>query len=478
MNYPIFIKVLGILLTIEGIGMILPLFISLYYDSSDSLAFIISIILNLFIGFIMYKIPVIKHEIKIKEAFGIVSIGWVLISVFGALPFVIYKSVPSFIDGFFEMVSGFTTTGSTIINNFASLPPGILFWRTFSHWIGGMGILVFTVAVLPALGIGSYYIFRAEIPGPIKDRIVPRIKDTAKILYLTYIGMTLVEIVLLKIGGMGLYDAIIHTFGTIGTGGLSTRNESIASFNSNFITIVITIFMVLSAINFSTYHQLLKGNWKKFFKNEELRFFLFILITSTIFITINLGGNFLNTLKNALFQTSSIMSTTNFTIQDYTKWPVFSKSILIMLMFLGGCAGSISGGIKNIRILVLLKLIKREITKIFHPRAVIPIKINGKSLSSDEITSIMSFFVLYIVIISLGTIVISIEGFDLITSSSAIIASLGNIGPGFGLVGPTQNYGQFSNFSKIFLSFLMLLGRLELFSVLMLFNPKFWTDSI
>lgn len=478
MNYPILIKVLGILLTIEGIGMIPPLFISIYYGSKDLIAFTISIIINLSIGFFMFKIPVIKSDIKIKEAFGIVSIGWILISIFGAIPFIISKSVPSFIDGFFEMVSGFTTTGSTTIGNLGSLPPGILFWRTFSHWIGGMGILVFTVAVLPALGVGSYYIYKAEIPGPVKDRIVPRIKDTAKILYLIYLGMTFIQIVLLKLGGMGLYDAIIHTFGTIGTGGLSTRSDGIASFNSNFITITITLFMILSAINFSIYHQLLKGNWKKVIQNEELIFYFLVLVISAILITINLGGNILSTFKNALFQTSSIMSTTGFTVPGYNKWPVFSKAILIMLMFMGGCAGSISGGIKNIRILVLLKLIKREVTKIFHPRAIIPIKINGRALSSDIITSIISFFVLYIIIISLGTILISLEGFDLVTSFTAIIASLGNIGPGYGFSGPLQTYGQFSNFGKVFLSFLMLVGRLEIFSVLVLFSPKFWTDTI
>lgn len=478
MNYPILIKVLGILLTIEALGMIPSLLISIYYNSSDLLAFIISIVLNIIIGVFMFRIPVVKKDIKIKEALSIVSIGWVLISIFGAVPLVISGSVPSFVDAIFEMVSGFTTTGATIINDIEVLPRGILFWRSFSHWIGGMGILVFTVAILPALGVGSYQIFKAESPGPIADRIVPRIKDTAKILYIFYIGLTLLEIILLKFGGMGLYESIVHTFGTVGTGGFSTRNGSVGAFNSSYITIVISIFMILSGISFSLYYQLSKGNWKEVLKNEELRLFLSIIGISVLLITFDLGGNFGRSLKDALFQVSSIISTTGYSTVDFNQWSTYSKAILFMLMFIGGCAGSTGGGIKNIRILVLLKLIKREISKIFHPRAVIHVKVNDRVLSSDVLASIMSFFALYIIIFIIGTIIISLEGIGLVSSSSAVAASIGNIGPGFDFVGPTNTYSEFSNLSKVFLSFLMLFGRLELFTMLILFNHKFWTDEI
>lgn len=478
MNYQILIRVLGILLTIESIGMIPPFFISIYYRSSDLSAFVISGLICLIIGIILQMVSVENKNIKIREALAIVSLGWIFISIFGALPLIISKSVPTFVDAFFEMVSGFTTTGSTIINNVEILPPGILFWRSFSHWIGGMGILVFTVAILPAMGVGSYQIFKAESPGPIKDRIVPRIKDTAKILYIFYIGMTLLEIIVLKIGGLNLFESIVNTFGTVGTGGFSTRNQSIGAYNSSYITNTISIFMILSAINFSLYYELFKGNWKKLIKNEELRLFSFIVVVSVTLITLDLGGNIFNSLKDALFQVSSIISTTGYSTVDFNKWSSFSKSILFLLIFIGGCAGSTAGGIKNIRILVLLKIIKREVYKIFHPRAVIHVKVNGKVLSPDIITSIMGFFVLYISLFVIGTIIISLEGIDLVSSSSAVASSLGNIGPGFGLVGPAQTFGQFSNFSKVFLSFLMLVGRLEIFTVLVLFSPKFWTDTI
>ena len=478
MNYPILIKVLGILLTIEAIGMIPPLLLSVYYQSNDVIAFIISIVLNLTIGLILHRIPIRKKDIKIKEALSIVSIGWIIISVFGAIPLVISGSVPSFIDAIFEMVSGFTTTGATIINDVEILAPGILFWRSFSHWIGGMGILVFTVAILPALGVGSYQIFKAESPGPIKDRIAPRIKDTAKILYIFYIGLTLIEIIFLKFGGMGLYESIVHTFGTVGTGGFSTRNGSIGAFNSSYITIVISIFMILSGISFSLYYQLFKRNWREVFKNEELRLFLAIIGVCVLLITFDLGGNILRSFKDALFQVSSIITTTGYSTVDFNQWSTFSKSILFMLMFVGGCAGSTAGGIKNIRVLVLFKMIKKEVYKIFHPRAVINVKVNDRVLSSDVLTSIMSFFALYIIIFTVGTIIISLEGIGIVSASSAVAACIGNIGPGFDFVGPTNTFSGLSNLSKMFLSFLMLFGRLELFTMLILFSPKFWKDEI
>ncbi|MCK5763839.1 MAG: TrkH family potassium uptake protein, partial [Clostridiales bacterium] len=355
---------------------------------------------------------------------------------------------------------------------------GILFWRSFTHWVGGMGILVVAVAILPIMGAGGLHVFRAESPGPITDKITPRIKDTAKLLYVTYIIITLAEIILLMLGGMSIYEAAIHTFGTVGTGGFSTRNSSIGAFNSPYIFIVISIFMIMSGANFSLYYDLYKGKWKEVFKNSELRLYLGIIVTAVVLITINMNfahyHNIWESFMHSLFQTSSIITTTGYTTANFDTWTPFSKGILYLLMFVGGSAGSTGGSIKVVRILVLFKLILREIQKIFHPRAVVAVKIGNKAIPNDVLNSIASFFFLYMILFGLGTLVISLEGLDLISSSSAVAATLGNIGPGFGAVGATNTYSGFSVFSKWLLSFFMLAGRLELFTVIALFSPKFW----
>ncbi|OEF97740.1 potassium transporter KefA [Vulcanibacillus modesticaldus] len=481
MNYSIVIKVIGILLIIEAAFMIPAQIIAIFYHQSDSTAFFISIFIIAITGFLMANIKTNDNKIKTKEGLAIVALGWLFSSVFGALPFVISGSIPSYVDAFFETVSGFTTTGATILNDIEALPRGILFWRSFTHWMGGMGILVFTVALLPTIGVGGFQIFKAESPGPIADKIVPHIKDTAKILYITYISFTIIEIILLVLGGMSLYDAALHTFGTVGTGGFSNRNASIGAFDSTYIHLVITIFMILSGANFSLYFAIYKGKWRYVVKNEELRFYLLIILAATVLIGTNIflttyDGD-LRAFRDALFQVSSIITTTGYTTADFDQWPTFSKSILFVLMFIGGSAGSTGGGMKNIRILVLLKLVKREIAKIFHPRAIIPIKIQNKSLARDINASISSFFVLYLFLFIIGTILISLENIDLESAASAVAATLGNVGPGFGFVGPTRTYSDFSNFSKIILSMLMLFGRLELFTIIALITPKNWRNE-
>lgn len=482
MDYGIVSKILGIILMLESLMMVPSLFISVYNRQSDTLAFIISIVLISTIGFIMYKKNASSKIIKAKEGLAIVALGWLLVSFLGSLPFVISGSIPSLVDAFFETVSGFTTTGSTVIKDIEVLPKGILFWRSFTIWIGGMGILVFTVAILPLLGVGGFQIFKAESPGPVKDKIVPRTKDTAKILYITYIAITLLEIVLLMFGGMPLYDACIHTFGTVGTGGFSSKNASIGAYNSTYIQLVISLFMILSGVNFSLYFAIYKGKLKETLKNKELQFYIGLILVSVILISLNLRFTSYNNMglsvRDSLFQTSSIITTTGYTTVDFDKWPTFSKSILFLLMFIGGCAGSTSGGMKSIRIVVLLKLVKRQIAKIFHPRAIIPVKMNGKSVPSDTIASITSFSVLYFFIFAIGTIIISIENIGLESAASAVATTLGNVGPGFGFVGPTQNFSGFSDFSTLFMSFLMLLGRLELFTILALIAPKAWKNEV
>lgn len=481
MNYGVVIKVLGNLLMLEALGMAPSLLISIYYKQHDTSAFGFSIFITSFIGYMMAQVPVHKKNIKAKEGLTIVSLGWVLVSFFGSIPFVISGSIPSITDAFFETVSGFTTTGATIINDIEVLPKGILFWRSFTHWIGGMGILVFTVAILPAMGVGSFQIFKAESPGPIADKMVPRIKDTAKILYITYITISLLEIVLLRLGGMSLFESAVHTFGTVGTGGFSTRNASIRDFNT-YTHIIISIFMIMSGTSFSLYYDLFKGKWREVIKNEELRLYLAIIGCSVLLISINMNTNLYNnfgqSIKYSLFQVSSIITTTGYTTTDFDQWTSFSKGILFLLMFIGGCAGSTGGGIKNVRILVLLKLIRREMTKIFHPRAVISVKIGTRVVSGDTLASIASFFALYIIIFAVGTLIISLEGIGLISAASAVAATLGNIGPGFDFVGPARTYSEFSAPSKMLLSWFMLLGRLEIFTFFVLIYPKFWKNEI
>lgn len=482
MNYGIVIKVLGYLLEVEAGLMIPSLLVALYYNQTDKLAFLISILITGIIGFIMSKSFDDKKGIKAKEGLAIVAFGWILASFFGSLPFIFSGSIPSWIDAFFESVSGFTTTGATIVNDVEALPNGILFWRSFTHWIGGMGILVFTIAILPILGVGGFQIFKVESPGPMPDRIVPRVSDTAKILYTTYIIMTILEIVLLLFGGMSLFDSAVHTFGTVGTGGFSVKNSSVGAYDSTYIHLVIGIFMILSGVNFSLYYSLSKGKWREVVKDEELRLYLGIITAAVVLIALNINKTMYHniglSLRDSFFQVGSIITTTGYATVDFDKWPTFSKGILFLLMFVGGCAGSTGGGIKNIRILVLLKLIKREIAKIFHPRAVIPIKTGNKIVPNETVASISSFFILYIIIFVLGTIVISLEGIDFESSAGAIAATLGNVGPGLGLVGPARTYSQFSKLGKMTLSLFMLLGRLELFTIIALFAPKTWKNEI
>lgn len=482
MNYGVIIKVLGNLLLYETIAFVPPLLISLASGEQAVFSFLYSMLLLLIIGFPMTKISVTSNRIRAKDALLIVTIGWIIVSFFGSLPFVFSGSIPSLIDAFFETVSGLTTTGATILNDIEVLPKGILFWRSFTHWLGGMGILVLTIAILPAIGVGGYQIFKAESPGPIADKLVPRIKDTAKILYIIYIGITMLQTILLLLGGMDLFESFIHTFGTVGTGGFSSRNSSIGAFNSSYIVFVISIFMIASGVNFPLYYEISKGRWKNIIRNSELKLYLSIIGISTLLITINLYGtkiygSIFETIKHALFQVSSIMTTTGFSTADFNSWTEFSKSILFLLMFVGGSAGSTGGGIKVIRLLIMGKLVTREISKLLHPRAYVPVKINGKIISQEVVTGVTSFFFLYMAIFGVSTLIISLEGIDLISSASAVAATLGNIGPGFELVGPTQNFSFFSPYSKIFFSLLMLFGRLELFTVFLFFVPEFWKNN-
>lgn len=478
MNYGIVLRVLGSLLIVESILMTPSLFIAINSGGADRNPFLITILITGLIGLLLTRIKREDTKIAAKEGLFIVALGWVVVSILGALPLYLAKATPTYIDAFFEIVSGFTTTGATVINDVEALPLGILFWRSFTHWIGGMGILVFTLALLPALGIGGFQILKAESPGPITSKIAPRIKDTAKILYITYIILTLTEVIFLRIGGMSLFDSFTYTFATVGTGGFATKNASVGWYNNTYITLVIGFFMMFSGINFSIYYGIYRGKLRDMIKDEELRVYLSIIAVSILAITLNLyftdfSGIF-NSLKHSFFQVISIITTTGFSTTDFDLWPSFSKGILFVLMFVGASAGSTGGGMKVIRLLITFKLIKRNILKIFHPRAIIPVKINKKVIPDETIESINSFLALYIMLFAISTIIVSLEGVDLISASSTVAATLGNIGPGFGYVGASQTFAGYSLVTKLFLSLLMLLGRLELFTIIALLVPRNW----
>ena len=482
MNWKAVLKIQGILLLILSASMIFPLLFSFYYGSDDKTALTLSILTTFTTGALFTVFFNSKRALRPREGFVIVSLGWIFAALFGALPFFFYGTFGNnFTDCFFETMSGFTTTGATVLTDIESLPKGLLFWRSLTHWLGGMGIIMLTIAILPILGLSSSQLYRAEVPGPTKDKISPRIKDTAKILWYIYFGLTILQTALLMIGDMSFYDALCHTFGTLATGGFSTLNSSVAGYNSVYIELIIMIFMYLAGINFSLHFFLIKGRIRDFFTNREWMFYTLILTLAILIITINIYEKniypaFSTCLRYASFQVVSITTTTGFVTADFEVWPYFSKIILIILMFFGGCSGSTGGGMKQIRIMVVLKFAVNELKKLTYPRGYFSLKIGSDLFSEYVIKNILGFFVLFISFFALATILLTFQGYDIVTSFSASIATLGNIGPGLAKVGAIENYAFFDNFSKLILCFNMLLGRLEIYSVLILiyavFNPK------
>ena len=481
MNYKAVLSILGNVVKYMVALLFVPLLIALYYGEGDAKSFLLTILIGAPIGFILSNIKAEKKAIYAKEGFLIVGFAWIIISAIGALPFVISGAIPSFIDAFFETVSGFTTTGATILTAIEGIPKGILFWRSFTHWIGGMGFLIFMLALIPSLGSNSIHLLKAESPGPSPGKIVPKIKETAKILYLIYFALTLIEGILLMCAGMNLYDAVIHAMGTAGTGGFSNMNASIAAFNSPAIEWIITIFMLIFGINFALYFQILKGNFKGFFKNEELRYYLLIILSAFILITVNIislnGGDIILSVRQSAFQVSSIVTSTGFATVDFNFWPTLSKLIIVMLMFVGAMAGSTGGGIKTVRIVIMLKAIKREINKIIHPKRVNSVKIDGKTVDEDIIHGVFLFIGAYIIISLIAIFIISFDNFDVVTTVTSVITTMSNIGPGLEVVGPAGNFEAFSPLSKLVLSFCMLAGRLEIYPMLIMFSPSIWRKN-
>ncbi|KUO68743.1 MAG: potassium transporter KefA [Clostridia bacterium BRH_c25] len=478
MNFRVVSRILGMLLVCEALLMLPALVVSAYYQGTDIHAFALSILITGLVGAPSTFLKTGKKSIYARDGFAIVALGWILMSFFGALPFFISGAIPSFIDSFFEASSGFTTTGASILTHIEDLPRGILFWRSFTHWVGGMGVIVLTLAILPSIGAGAVQMMKAESPGPSPGKIVPRVAETAKILYGIYIMITIVEIILLRLAGLPFYDAAIHTFGTVGTGGFSNMNASVGAYNNIYVEIIITIFMFICGANFTLYYQMLKGDLKAPFKDEEFRFYSGVVILSIALITINLYGNVFNSLweslRHSAFQVVSIISTTGYTSTNFETWGMFGKIILLMLMFVGGCAGSTGGAIKNIRFMLLFKVMKRELLQIIHPKAVYTVRFGSRAVDEKTISEVLGFFFMYIVVFIIAVLAVSLDNLDWATTISSVAATLGNIGPGFGIVGAAGNYSSLSNFSKIVLSLCMIIGRLEIYPILLLGMPSFW----
>ncbi|HYE12604.1 MAG TPA: potassium transporter TrkG [Patescibacteria group bacterium] len=478
MNIKLVLKSVGLLLLCEAIAIIPSMIVSLIYQEHNTLAFLDTILILIGVAAPLLMIQIKNKNMYARDGFAIVALGWILMSFFGALPFVFSGTIPSLIDSFFETSSGFTTTGASILTNIEVLPKGILFWRSFTHWIGGMGVIVLTLAILPSLGARGMQMMKAESPGPNPSKLVPRVGETAKILYGIYVVITIIEVALLVLTGMPLYDAFIHTFGTVGTGGFSNMNLSVGAYNNVFAEVIITVFMFISGANFTLYYYMLKGNLTAPFKDEEFRSYFGIVAVAILLITLDINANVFHNiweaLRHASFQVVSIVTTTGYATTDFEKWTMFSKIILFMLMFIGGCAGSTGGAIKNIRILLLFKIMKRELLQIIHPRAVYAVRLGKKAVDERTLAEVLGFFFMYITVFIAGVLIVSLDNLDWGTTISSVAATLGNIGPGFGIVGATGNYSSLSDISKITLSILMIIGRLEIYPILLLGIPSFW----
>ncbi len=499
MSLKLIFYTLGNLLICLAGTMLLPLGVAIYYRISigeahnDLVAFVISAAITLITGLILrFSLRERQAELGIREGFAVVALAWVVVALFGALP---YQLAGIFhIDGrspwtafsfsYFESMAGFSTTGATVLTEIERLSHAMLFWRSFTHWLGGMGIVVLAVAILPMLGIGGMQLFRAEAPGPQTDRLTPRITQTAKLLWGVYVLLSILEVILLMLGKMTLFDALCHTFGTMATGGFSTKNASIGHYNSVYIDMVICVFMFLAGTNFALHYRALRGNVKAYFQDTEFKFYCTVIAVGITLISWNTIRFQVNgeipydsmwiSLRYATFQVLSIITTTGYGTADFEQWPALSQFILVTLMFYGGCAGSTAGGMKQVRFLLLIKQSRAEIKRLIFPHAVLPIRVNERIVPREVMTNVLGFFFFFIGIFAIVTCIMTTLGLDLVSAAGATIAAMGNIGPGLGSVGPTDNYAHIHTVGKFILSFCMLLGRLELYTVLILFSPNFW----
>lgn len=488
-DFLIVLGILGAFTFFLGFALLLPAAIDLIYGDGFWHTWLISAAIAFGTGGSLWFLFRPKKEVRIREGFLVVSMTWLVLSLVGALPFTISGILPSYTDAVFETMSGLTTTGSTILGGITSsgfenpqieeLPYSFLFWRSLAHWLGGMGIIVLSLAILPLLGIGGMQLFQAESPGPTTDKLTPRVQETAKLLWVVYVAFTSLEFILLWIHpSMDWFEALNHAFATLATGGFSTRNASIAAFESGYIDTIVTIFMFLAGINFAMHFRLLKGDTRSFFNNRETRFYALITLIGIIGISFSLwyfdGRSILDALRYGSFQAVAIITTTGFGTDDYELWYSFGAFFLFLLFFTGGCAGSTGGGIKMIRWMILIRNTGREIKQIVHPKAILPVRIGDQAIDSNIQRTVLSFFILYVFIFALGAFTISLFGYDLLSSVGASIAALGNIGPGWGSFGPTDSFASLPYLAKWVLIFLMMIGRLEIFTVLIIFSPTFW----
>jgi trk system potassium uptake protein TrkH len=486
MNIRSVIRINAVLLTVLGVAMLIPASVAYGYGEDVS-AFLISATMCAVIGLSGWVFTRKHKKLTNKDGFTIVTIAWVVTALAGSLPFYIGGFIPNFTDAFFESMSGVTTTGATIIGNpltlpnlphgIESLPHGILFWRSFIQWIGGMGIIVFTIAILPLLGVGGVQLFRAEVPGPVADKITPRVRETAKYLWMVYFGFTLAETILLGVGGMDWFDAVCHSFTTMPTGGFSTKNASIAYYGNSYIHYIMILFMFFAGINFTLHFRAITGDVTSYFKDREFLYYLGITLCITLCISLGLyvqGNSWSHHhFRDSLFQTVSILTTTGYTTADYELWPYFAQFILLLLMFVGGMGGSTGGGMKIIRVILILKYIAIETRQMLHAKAIIPIRIGSRYISRDVIRNTVGFFLFYIFIFAATSLVLSAMDLDLSSAIGLAASAIGNIGPAFGDFGPTENYAMLPDIGKWLLSFCMLLGRLEIFTVMVLFSRTF-----
>lgn len=481
MNIRAIFHYIGHILRIEALLFLPSIGIAVFRrDTSSAYAFLIAFVVTLVAGQCLLFAKPHDRSIHAKESFVIVTLGWIALSIFGCLPFIISGYIPSFVDALFETISGFTTTGSTILTDVEALPYSLLFWRSFTHWIGGMGVLVFMLAIVPqSKGSGdSLHIMRAESPGPQVGKLVPKLRFTARILYAIYLVLTVTEVIMLCAGGMSLFDSLIHSFGSAGTGGFSNMNLSVGHYNNPYFDIVIGVFMMLFGVNFTIYYRILCGNFKDVWKDEELRLYLGIMLGSSLLISLNImplfDNNFATAFRHGFFQVSTIMTTTGYSSTDFNLWPEFSRMMLLGLMIVGASAGSTGGGMKVVRVLMLGKSIRGTLQRLLHPNSVKVMRMNGQRVEDGVMHSVYSFLVCYIGVAAVSMLIVSLDNFDTTTTVSAVISCLNNVGPGLNAVGPMENFSSLSALSKLVLSLDMLLGRLEIFPIIMLFSPGLW----
>lgn len=482
MNFRLIFQLVGKVMLIGGALMLLSVGVALGYQDAGLVPLLIGTCATLAVGYFLQAVfrPVNK-KLRSRDGFAVVALCWVFLGMCGAIPLWLSGHFHCYIDCLFEIVSGFTTTGATVLCDIESLPKSILFWRSFTHWIGGMGILVLTMALIPQMGARALHLLRAESTGPAPDKLLPRISKSAKTLYALYIALSLIQVVMLLCCGMNVYDAFMHMFSTAGTGGFSNYNSSVGHFDSAAIDIVIGVFMLLFSLNFTLIYRMLHGEWLAPLRNTETKVFLGIVGFATVAIAFNIRSmypSFSNALRNAFFQVSSIISTTGFSTVDFNLWPQFSRLLLLCLMIVGGCAGSTAGGIKVIRLIILCKGAGREVRSVVHPRGVNVIRMDGHALDENISTSVSLFFFCYIALALIATLLVSLNGFDLETSVTSVLACITNTGPGLGnIVGPTGNFGTLSATSKIVLTVCMLLGRLDIYPILMFFTAAAWKKN-